>query len=84
VAPQLARIELQNAGVDSVYKLYAIIDETKLRNSQSLVECKDFLATLLPALDASVAEALERPLPAAEEPPAPAAAAEATDTAASR
>jgi len=81
----LARIELQNAGVDSVYKLYAIIDETKLRNSQSLEECKDFLATLLPVLDASVAKALEQPAAsAAEEPPAPAAAAEATDTAASR
>jgi hypothetical protein len=85
VAPQLARIELQNAGVDSVYKLYAIIDETKLRNSQSLEECKDFLATLLPVLDASVAKALEQPAAsAAEETPAPAAAAEATDTAASR
>ena len=85
VAPQLARIELQNAGVNSVYKLYAIINETKLRNAQSLEECKDFLATLLPALDAAVAKALEQPAAsAAEEAPVPAAAAETTETAASR
>lgn len=83
IAPQLARIELQNAGVDSVYKLYAIIDETKLRNAQSLEECKDFLATLLPALDASVAASLERPA-TSEQPGPPPAPAETTDTAATR
>lgn len=84
IAPQLARIELQNAGVDSVYKLYAIIDETKLRNAQSLDECKDFLATLLPVLDASVAETLERPAAAEEQGAPPPAPAETTDTAATR
>lgn len=61
IAPQLARIELQNTGVDAVYKLYAIIDETKIKNAQALDEGKDFVAALLPALDAAVAAELARP-----------------------
>ena len=53
VAPQIARIEL--AGTDAVYKLYAIIDETRIKGAQSMQECVDFLGTLLPALDQAVA-----------------------------
>jgi hypothetical protein len=55
VAPQIARIEL--AGTDAVYKLYAIIDETRIKGAQSMQECVDFLGTLLPALDQAVAAA---------------------------
>jgi hypothetical protein len=55
VAPQIARIEL--AGTDAVYKLYAIIDETRIKGSQSVQECVDFLAALLPVLDQAVAAA---------------------------
>jgi hypothetical protein len=55
LAPQLARIEL--ADRDAVYKLYAIIDETQIKTAQSMQECVDFLAALLPALDTAVATA---------------------------
>ena len=56
IAPQIARFELK--GADAVYKLYAIIDETRIK-SQSLQECVDFLGALLPALDQAVASARE-------------------------
>ncbi len=59
IAPQIARIAL--AGQASVYKLYAIVDETRLSNAQAMVECEDFLSNLLPALDAAVASATSRP-----------------------
>lgn len=72
IAPQLARITLQNEGVDAVYKLYAIIDETHLRNAQSIDSCTNFLATLLPALDKAVADSANR---AAADAAVPAAAA---------
>lgn len=52
IAPQIARIEL--AGTSAVYKLYAIIDETRLAGGQAPVVCADFLSTLLPAFDAAV------------------------------
>lgn len=52
IAPQIARIEL--AGTSAVYKLYAIIDESRLASGQSKVVCSDFLAELLPAFDAAV------------------------------
>ena len=55
LAPQIARIEL--AGADAVYKLYAITDETRTQAAQSVQECVDFLATLLPALDEAVVAA---------------------------
>jgi len=66
VAPQIARIEL--AGTDAVYKLYVIIDETRIKTAQSMQECFDFLATLLPALDQAVAAArtADKPDSAAE------------------
>lgn len=54
IAPQIARIEL--AGTEAVYKLYAIMDETRIK-SQSIAECVDFIGTLLPALDRAVSEA---------------------------
>ena len=52
IAPQIARIEL--AGTSAVYKLYAIIDETRLPGGQALVVCTDFLSALLPAFDAAM------------------------------
>lgn len=82
VAPQLARISLQNERVNSVYKLYAIFDETKTGSAQGMEECKDFLAALLPALDAAVDTALEQPAAAGKG--AGEAAAARTATAATR
>lgn len=84
VAPQLARISLQNEGVNSVYKLYAIFNETKTGNAQGMEECKEFLAALLPALDAAVATALEQPATGPGEEGPPPAAARQTETAATR
>jgi hypothetical protein len=52
VAPQIARIEL--AGQSAVYKLYAIIDETRLPGGQASLVCADFLSALLPAFDEAV------------------------------
>jgi len=49
MAPQIARIEL--AGTSAVYKLYAIIDETRLPGGESTVICADFLSALLPEFD---------------------------------
>ncbi len=53
VAPQLARIEL--SGEPSVYKLYAIADQTRIGASQSMVECESFISQLAPALDVALA-----------------------------
>lgn len=53
IAPGIARIALN--GEVAVYKLYAIIDQTKLTGSQATFECSDFLAQLLPALDEQIA-----------------------------
>ena len=82
-APQLARIAL--AGEPSVYKLYAIADQTRIGTSQSMVECEDFIAQLVPALDASLAGGDN---PAGSEPtvPEPGTAPQpaATDAAAAR
>jgi hypothetical protein len=52
IAPQIARIEL--AGKSAVYKLYAIIDETRLPGVQASLVCADFLAALLPAFDEAI------------------------------
>lgn len=60
IAPQIARIELADA--DAVYKLYAIIDETRGK-SQSMQDCLDFLGSLLPALDGAVQAARESAAP---------------------
>ncbi len=69
IAPQIARIEL--AGAEAVYKLYAIMDETRIK-SQSIAECLDFIGALLPALDRAVSEARESGDPAAAPVAAPA------------
>lgn len=53
IAPQIARIALNP--YPAVYKLYAIVDETRLGASQSMAECETFIADLLPALDAALA-----------------------------
>jgi len=52
IAPQIARIEL--AGTSAVYKLYAIIDETRLPGGEATLICSDFLSALLPAFDAAM------------------------------
>jgi len=52
VAPGIARIAL--AGQPAVYKVYAIVDQTKLTTSQATAEGTDFLAELLSALDAEI------------------------------
>jgi hypothetical protein len=80
MAPQIARIEL--AGTDAVYKLYAIIDETRLKGAQSMQECVDFLGTLLPALDQAVAAARAGEQPATPPAAAPESATEQAATAA--
>jgi len=64
IAPQIARIEL--AGKSAVYKLYVIINETKLTASQSSLACADFLGEALPAFDS----ALRSEEPAAASPEA--------------
>lgn len=51
IAPSIARIALN--GQPSVYKLYAIADQSRLTSAQAMAECKDFLGRLLPALNDS-------------------------------
>ena len=53
IAPQIARIALVHE--PAVYKLYAIVDETRLTSSQAMVECEDFISQLLPLLDTAIA-----------------------------
>ena len=73
IAPQIARIALVQE--PAVYKLYAIVDETRLTSSQAMVECEDFIGQLLPALDAVIAGAdAESPAAPVAEEAAPAAA----------
>jgi hypothetical protein len=62
VAPQIARIALND--FPAVYKLYAIIDQTKMPGSKAISECKDFIAELLPAFE--TARAADAGGPAAE------------------
>jgi hypothetical protein len=74
IAPQIARIALVQE--PAVYKLYAIVDETRLTSSQAMVECEDFIAQLLPTLDTLIAgtnadaPAAEAQSPQAESPAA--------------
>ncbi|MGI9177825.1 MAG: exosortase-associated EpsI family protein [Pirellulales bacterium] len=78
IAPQIARIAL--VGEPAVYKLYAIVDETRLSAAQAMVECEDFLANLLPALDAAAISDSASP---GDQPPAGAESATPQETAAS-
>ncbi len=59
IAPTLARIALDR--YPAVYKLYAIADETQIGSNQSMVDCEQFIAALLPALDASLAAPVSSP-----------------------
>lgn len=69
IAPQIARIEL--AGTSAVYKLYAIIDETRLPGGESTLICTDFLSALLPEFDAAIfGKAGGDVAPSEEKPPA--------------
>jgi len=67
IAPQIARIAL--VGEPAVYKLYAIIDETRLSGAQAVVEAENFITELLPALNVAMAEKAGGP-PAEEQPAA--------------
>lgn len=83
IAPQLPRIALSSE--PSVYKLYAIADQTRVGASQSMVECEGFIAQLAPALDAALTNAdtqqpAEQPVAPVGSPSAPQPA--ATDAAA--
>jgi hypothetical protein len=53
IAPTIARIALN--GEPFVYKLYAIADQTRIGTSQSMLECENFIAQLVPALDSALA-----------------------------
>jgi len=59
IAPQIARIAL--VGEPAVYKLYAIVDETRLSSSQAMVECEDLLANLLPSLEGAIGSYVSAP-----------------------
>jgi len=72
VAPQIARITLHD--YPAVYKLYAIIDQTKLLGSRATKECSEFIAQLLPAFEAAIVT------DAAGTTPAPEPVAATTDT----
>lgn len=70
IAPQIARIAL--VGEPAVYKLYAIVDETRLTSAQAMVECEDFIGGLLPAIDAAARGPGSGPAPReGESTPAP-------------
>jgi len=73
-APQLARIAL--SGEPSVYKLYVIADQTRIGPSQSMLDCENFIAELVPAFDA----ALQKDGESAEDASAASAAAGAPAT----
>jgi len=67
VAPQIARIALND--FPAVYKMYAIIDQTKLAPSRARNECSDFIGQVLPAFEAAAAAgAAAKPAPAADTP----------------
>lgn len=53
VAPQIARITLNE--FPAVYKLYAIIDQSKMPSSRAMAECSDFIAEALPAFEEAIA-----------------------------
>lgn len=62
LAPQIARIDL--AGMDAVYKLYAVVDESRKTGGQAMAQAVDFLSELLPKLDEAVAAARAAESPA--------------------
>lgn len=79
MAPQIARIRLNE--FPAVYKLYAIVDQTKLAPTRATAECSDFLAAILPAFDAAIAEDAASKRPTGADTPSPAPAPAADDTA---
>lgn len=78
VAPQIARIALND--FPAVYKLYAIVDQTKMTPSRARAECSDFIGQVLPAFEAAAPAG--EPAAADVEPTAGAPAAEPAGTAA--
>lgn len=68
IAPQVARLGI--VGEPAVYKLYAIVDESRSSTSaQSMIDCEDFIAHMLPAMAEAIAATAEAPS-AADDPPA--------------
>ncbi len=78
-APQIARIALND--FPAVFKLYAIIDQTKMTSNRASAECSDFIAKLLPAFEASMLAEAAAAEPAADQA-APAAEPASSDGAA--
>lgn len=70
-APRVARTALSR--YPSVYKMYAIIDQTNIPGPRASAECQDFIAELLPALEASLARGAGAESPAEPAAPEPAA-----------
>lgn len=71
LAPQIARIALSD--YPAVYKIYVIIDQTKMSSHRASGECSDFIAKLVPEFEKALASTrLETPATAApaQEPPA--------------
>jgi hypothetical protein len=66
IAPGIARIAL--SGEPAVYKIYAIIDQTKLTTSQATAECSDFLSMALAALNERLVAAKQEDVPSADGP----------------
>ena len=66
-APQIARIALND--YPAVYKLYAIIDQTKMAGSRATAECSNFIATALPAFESAMLGKTAGVKPATDAPP---------------
>ncbi|MFM7107914.1 MAG: exosortase-associated EpsI family protein [Planctomycetaceae bacterium] len=79
MAPQIARIRLNE--YPAVYKLYAIVDQTKLAPSRATAECSNFISELLPAFEAAIVADVTGVKPAAAPTPAPTPAADTGDAA---
>lgn len=68
IAPGVARIAL--SGEPAVYKVYAIIDQTKFSTAQATAECSDFLAKALATLNERLVAAKQGAAPRGETPAA--------------
>jgi hypothetical protein len=76
IAPQIARIELANNA--SVFKIYAIIDETAMPRGEGSRMGLQFLSDLIPEFDRVIfSEATEAPAQASTDPRGPSSGGEA-------
>ena len=77
IAPQIARIELANNA--SVFKIYAIIDETAMPRGEGSRMGLQFLSDLIPEFDRVIfSEATEAPAQASADPRGPSSGGEAS------